>query len=68
MRDFLLSEAADFKIYLTFHSYGQYILHPWGYDTLDTRDWPDLRRVGMVAKRDLKKVNIARRRRRRRRR
>jgi hypothetical protein len=32
-------------MYLTFHSYGQYILYPWGYDALDTPDWEDLHRV-----------------------
>lgn len=57
MRDFLLGEKADFQLYLTFHSYGQYLLYPWGYDTLDTRDWAELHRVGNVAARALKKVN-----------
>ena len=33
------------QLYLTFHSYGQYILYPWGYDALDTPDWEDLNRV-----------------------
>jgi len=54
MRDFLMREAADFKLYLTFHSYGQYILYPWGYDTLDTRDHSELHRVGEAAVRALK--------------
>ena len=57
MRDFILGERADFKLYLTFHSYGQYILYPWGYDTLDTFDFRDLHRVGNVAARALKQTN-----------
>ena len=44
-------------MYLTFHSYGQYILYPWGYDKLDTRDWGDLKRVGDIAGKALKRLN-----------
>lgn len=32
--------------FLTFHSYGQYILHPWGYDDVVPPDYQDLERVG----------------------
>jgi murein tripeptide amidase MpaA len=59
MKNFLLSENADFKLYLTFHSYGQYILYPWGYDKLDTRDFRDLKRVGDITGNALKKLNGA---------
>ena len=48
IRDFLLRGENNFVLYLTFHSYGQYILYPWGYDKLDTRDWRDLQRVGDI--------------------
>lgn len=57
MKNFLLTEKADFKLYLTFHSYGQYILYPWGYDKLDTRDWGDLKRVGDITGKALKALN-----------
>jgi len=57
MRDFLLDEPADFKLYLTFHSYGQYILYPWGYDKVDTRDTRELKRVGDVTGRALRRIN-----------
>lgn len=30
LRDYLAS-LNDLQIYLTFHSYGQYLLFPWGY-------------------------------------
>ena len=36
MRDFLLHRGQKFILYLTFHSYGQYILYPWGYDKVRT--------------------------------
>lgn len=41
--------AAQFDAFLTFHSYGQYILYPWGYDTVVPPDYMDLDRVGKEA-------------------
>lgn len=38
-----------FKAYLTFHSYGQYILYPWGHDSILTTDSSDLDRVAREA-------------------
>jgi len=57
IRDFLLQTKADFKLYLTFHTYGQYILYPWGYDALDTRDVRDLKRVGEATGNALRRQN-----------
>lgn len=34
------------QAYLTFHSYGQYILYPWGYDRRVPPDYKDLDMVG----------------------
>jgi len=34
---------------LTFHSFGQYILYPWGYATIDTEDTHDLHAMGVEA-------------------
>merc|ERR1712115_688481 len=36
-RDFILflSQRSNMELYLTFHSYGQFILHPWAYQRLD---------------------------------
>ena len=48
MRDFILGRAGRIKMYLTFHSYGQYILYPWGYDRRDLPDWREVHRVGQV--------------------
>ncbi|XP_036343963.1 carboxypeptidase B [Rhagoletis pomonella] len=38
-----------FHAYLSFHSYGQYILYPWGYDYHLTSDKSDLDRVARQA-------------------
>lgn len=46
VRDFLASSAANFKVSLSFHSYGQYILYPWGYEKVVPPDHEDLKRVG----------------------
>lgn len=34
---------------MTFHSYGQYILYPWGYSKRVPADVDDLDRVGRIA-------------------
>lgn len=57
IRDFLLSRENKFVLYLTFHSYGQYILYPWGYDKLDTQDYRELQRVGDVTRNALRRLN-----------
>lgn len=43
---FIQNQAGSLKVYLSFHSYGQYILHPWGYIRAVPRDHADLSRVG----------------------
>ena len=57
MRDFLLKGENNFVLYLTFHSCGQYIIYPWGYDKLDTKDLRDLQRVGNITNTALKRIN-----------
>ncbi|XP_015610145.1 carboxypeptidase B [Cephus cinctus] len=49
IENFFQTSAANFKAYLTFHSYGQYILYPWGYDRKVPPDYADLERVGRQA-------------------
>lgn len=34
------------QAYVSLHSYGQYILYPWGYDRKVPPDYSDLHRVG----------------------
>ncbi|XP_014230660.1 carboxypeptidase B-like [Trichogramma pretiosum] len=46
IKDFFQTSAANFQAYLTFHSYGQYILYPWGYDRRVPPDYKELEAVG----------------------
>jgi carboxypeptidase A4 len=45
VRDFLSNLAANFTLFLSFHSYGQYIIYPWSYDKVVPPDHEDLQRV-----------------------
>lgn len=45
-QDFIRNSAANFTAYLTYHSYGQYLLYPWGYDNAVPPDHKDLNEVG----------------------
>lgn len=47
------------QAYLTFHSYGQYILYPWGYDKRVPPDYADLDRVGRQVSTAMKKADGA---------
>ncbi|XP_034244843.1 carboxypeptidase A4-like [Thrips palmi] len=46
IQNFVLSKKGSLKSYLSFHSYGQYVLYPWGYDRFVPPDHQDLQRVG----------------------
>ncbi|TDG52921.1 hypothetical protein AWZ03_000464 [Drosophila navojoa] len=46
VRDLIHSLADRGKMYLTVHSYGNYILYPWGYIDLLPDTWEDLDEVG----------------------
>ena len=48
-------------MYLTVHSYGQYFLYPWGYESLDTHDRRDLHNMGQIGARAIQSVNGRRR-------
>lgn len=43
------NEKAKWRAYVSFHSYGQYILYPWGYDRVVPADYPDLERIARKA-------------------
>ncbi|KAK0174949.1 hypothetical protein PV327_008737 [Microctonus hyperodae] len=49
LRDFVLANSNTIKVYLTLHSYGQYLLHPWGYTSDLPENEPMLRNVGEAA-------------------
>lgn len=45
LRDLVLANVDSIKLYLTFHSYGQYLLYPWGYTSQLPDDWQELHAV-----------------------
>ncbi|XP_076230037.1 carboxypeptidase B [Nomia melanderi] len=59
IKNFFEASAANFKAYLTFHSYGQFILYPWGYDRRVPPDYADLERVGREVSTAMKKAGGA---------
>lgn len=44
-----MNAAANFTLYVSYHSYGQYILYPWGYDKVVPEDYEDLDAAGNAA-------------------
>lgn len=46
LRSIILENTPQIKAYLTLHSYGQYILYPWGYSDDLPDDWRDLDKLG----------------------
>ncbi|XP_015110096.1 carboxypeptidase B [Diachasma alloeum] len=49
VRNFMLANNNTIKVYLTLHSYGQYLLHPWGWTSALPDTEPLLRKVGIMA-------------------
>ncbi|XP_065336580.1 carboxypeptidase B-like [Cloeon dipterum] len=54
-RNFVSSLGVSVRAYVTFHSYGQYILYPWGYDKKVPPDY-DLDRIGKKAANKMREV------------
>ena len=52
IRDYLNKESSlkSFKLFLTYHSYGQYILYPWGYARVDHPNREQMHALGELAK------------------
>nr|UPI76683.1 M14 metal carboxypeptidase 6 [Antheraea yamamai] len=46
LSNFIQTSAANFSAYLTYHSYGQYLLYPWGYDNALPPDYKALDDLG----------------------
>jgi len=57
IKNFIMARKGTFRLYLTFHSYGQYILYPWGYARRDTPDRNDLHSLGLKGAQAAKSVN-----------
>ena len=49
VRDYLTGKSSSVKLFLTYHSYGQYILHPWGYARSNGPNWQRMSAVGKLA-------------------
>ena len=48
LRDFIMPRKDEFILYLAMHSYGQYILYPWGYERKDARNVKELKKLGEI--------------------
>lgn len=48
LRDFYVERKEDIKVYLAFHSYGQYILSPWGYTYEHVHNYDQLMQIGKI--------------------
>ncbi|CAL8101899.1 unnamed protein product [Orchesella dallaii] len=57
IQEFVLERKDQIKLFLTFHSYSQILLLPWGYDEVRTDDHDDLMRVGTKAIKTLESVH-----------
>merc|ERR1712223_82443 len=57
IQKFIMARRNVMKLYLTFHSYGQYILDPWGYARRDTSDKKDLHSMGLAGARAVKSLS-----------
>ena len=53
----LQHSSTYFQMFLTIHSYGQYILHPWGYAETDIADSPELQKMGQIGAKAIQRVN-----------
>ncbi|KAI5700945.1 hypothetical protein M8J75_004534 [Diaphorina citri] len=42
LRDLILDNKAHIKLYVSFHSYGNYFMYPWSYKRTLPNDWKDL--------------------------
>ncbi|CAB3380481.1 Hypothetical predicted protein [Cloeon dipterum] len=57
VRDFLTKIGPSVQAYVAFHSYGQYILYPYGYDKVLAPDSAVLQKLGARIARNIKKAS-----------
>lgn len=53
IRDFGSLNKGRIHLYIALHSYGPYILYPWGYDEILSDDWEDLDALGQSVARQI---------------
>jgi murein tripeptide amidase MpaA len=56
-QDFIMERKDQIKLFLTFHSYSQILLLPWGYDNKRSDDYDELMAVGNKAIKALEAVS-----------
>jgi len=56
IQNFVLSKKDNIKLFLTFHSYSQLLLLPWGHDQVRVDDHDEMMRVGTRALKKLEAV------------
>ncbi|XP_037814500.1 carboxypeptidase B-like [Lucilia sericata] len=57
LKDLLNNINATCRMYLTLHSYGNYLLYPWGYEKSLPSTWPYLDAVARAGARAIKKAS-----------
>lgn len=57
MANYILSISDSLVVYLSLHSYGQYLLTPWGYTTKLPADFNDLLAMGNLAAEAIRKAH-----------
>ncbi|XP_001599198.2 carboxypeptidase B [Nasonia vitripennis] len=57
LRDFILARRDRIKTYLSLHSHGQYLLHPWGFTSDLPKNEPVLRCAAINAASELYKIH-----------
>ncbi|KAJ8950619.1 hypothetical protein NQ318_010818 [Aromia moschata] len=48
IRDYVLEHKDDIKLYLAIHSYGQWLLHPWGHTLEEPENVAELKELGAL--------------------
>jgi len=56
VRDYILKHKDNIKLYLTFHSYGEYLLFPWGFTSELPHDYDELQGLGESAAKSIENV------------
>jgi len=48
VQKFIMPRARQFKLFMTFHSYGQFLLFPWGYERHQPDNYQDLEALAEI--------------------
>jgi len=56
VRDYVLKHKDNIKLFLTFHSYGEYLLFPWGFTSALPEDNDELQELGEAVGNTIRQV------------